>query len=1301
MISFKFKASSPIFSFLLLVGSMQPQGGALSYATMKASATNHLRRSLQFSDPMCDEEGMEPVCTALGNCFDSQQGAIICSCDVFTQAYRNVPDAHAAKAASVMGLSLQAIDQVLGCCPFGTTDEEFAKCMLTTDCSNSLTDPACAYMACLDEETGDFVCPCDEVVATLEEIPPGGHASKALGITPELKVKAAACCTDQIEDYDFNQCFSENFQASAGAGSDAPVYLILPSNGSEANTSETVDERLENSTNVTDPASQSQLPQITNTLSPESILDVADYNKRTSPCPGLEEVGVHGYTSLFALQQDLADYYSSLVAAHQSPIMDHISRKRLLQEDGQIINENGMTDEIPSGGLLEAGEAVTTDVAAMDADANSANGTVASDQANATDATGLDELSATATGTNTVATMTHTPSGTVQFRICPNSKFELKDMSLVELPPLTIETPSQHHPIEVTCIDAAGGNEGGHVPMGSCIFSGGSVHLSIHTPYRNQVLDELQQQQQQKHPITIAGITFQKAQRSSVQMNDPRGSVSFRNCTWIDNSLTAAVISIDGKYVAPETTEPTVMPTSSPVIQTVLNETLNETMTNATMTNGTNVTSAGNDTQVSPSLVDEGGSMLTLPGMMDSGGSRALRVHRSTLRTKGKQDEKKERSSLMDSELIASKAGFDKRKQIMRMLDEQDVPRSNITIDQCSFSGNEGNATIMISSHSDELKVDDQDTGSPSQVDDLLSGNPDGILGILLGHKSYSHSIHLAIKDTAFSQEEVENSIIENKGGRINSSNVIFINSIARSIIRSENGTVSLMSTEFRMNDIKGEEGVVVLDSEWALEENENSCLLLKDNAAPTAEGAVMENDGLGSFSERRAEDGVTGGDAPEDYCEGITSNGDCNTFFSTCSTPPPTPMIPTFDGTNTIPDANMTSADCFSDWDELVIAVQERPPERLDFIICPSATLTVTEPVVIEDSNYITISCGTELSPSKDCVIQGGFSHFHILGTSSGVQLARLEMTTSTGSSIMALGSSGATLNLMECNWTMNEGVSAIIIHNNESLNIGAGPALDIMPMLETETAAMSVGVKDCMFAKNDLSFGAITNIGGSLTVDNSKFEENSGKSGDIVVTNRGSCSIQESCFNASSSIAPGVIFVEEGSEISKNSNNFGEGVTSGGYDGGGSCSSVFLENQGANCLDSTTCSGTCLEFSAALCSAVPSPGAIGIGVDEATTPSSLNDEQIYVPAYVHGEGGESGSPEIAPIAVSAVIGAFALFGMLGIVFKRARSKNRGNGGAGAERSSGGGRCGCLKRRKTKNDTYVDDELEFEEDYA
>jgi hypothetical protein len=264
------------------------------------------------------------------------------------------------------------------------------------------------------------------------------------------------------------------------------------------------------------------------------------------------------------------------------------------------------------------------------------------------------------------------------------------------------------------------------------------------------------------------------------------------------------------------------------------------------------------------------------------------------------------------------------------------------------------------------------------------------------------------------------------------------------------------------------------------------------------------------------------------------------------------------------------------------------------------------------------------------------------------------------------------ASLNINDCEWTSNTGASAILIHNDENLDTTSDvESLDITPMLDSTRIAMSVEVTGCRFGNNTLTFGAVTNIGGTLSIDKSKFAENSGKGGDIVVTNQGSVIVKESCFEASSSISPGVIFVESGSNMNGNQNNFGFGITSGGYSSPLACNAIFIEAEGSNCLSSSTCDGACAQFAATAC-IVDNP------LVAVAAPSASN--QIYVPAYTREE--DTGSSKIVPLVVAVIIAAFIVFGLVAIICRRRKVSNASNANEQDEQSkSGGVICCCWKR--------------------
>ena len=156
----------------------------------------------------------------------------------------------------------------------------------------------------------------------------------------------------------------------------------------------------------------------------------------------------------------------------------------------------------------------------------------------------------------------------------------------------------------------------------------------------------------------------------------------------------------------------------------------------------------------------------------------------------------------------------------------------------------------MISSYSDELTLSDQDAGVITHNDDLLNAGSDtnnygdGIRARSLAN--LAHTIHLSIKDTTFKSENADTSIIVSYGARLQSSGCTFVNNTDESIIRSEFATVAMTSTEFNDNEIKDEDGVVVLDVDSALEQNEGNCeadVLTSDAAGDST--ATSANDTL------------------------------------------------------------------------------------------------------------------------------------------------------------------------------------------------------------------------------------------------------------------------------------------------------------------------------------------------------------------------------------------------------------------------------------------------------------------------
>jgi len=958
------------------------------------------------------------------------------------------------------------------------------------------------------------------------------------------------------------------------------------------------------------------------------------------------------------------------------------------------------------------------------------------------------------------------PTNKVVFPICPNTQLSFTKESIIE-----IETPVRHI-IEIGCLQPPPprpiivvdniniGNDDGIVNIvdgsssaasSNCIISGGYVHILIKhvlqtTATNNNanndslvidnqgiveeevvttVIDGSNDQSSSTtsnygYPITISGISFQGAQHSSILMNDPRGDITFKDCTWINNIGNATMI-INGLYNTTSTTAATIIDeynvsdyynieevVTTDGILSSLDKDEEEFIVGGNKTEGYNNVDYNNAEDTTQLLEYATSSMPTTlattsmndvtnddyfnkpsaaateeyeeassASMTATSATMAYSPFQTTLPvdyesgtsveqlTEFNVDNQGQRGLLAatggssgNSIVVMDKShnnGLDDLATI-RSLEMKDVSlRSTITVENCLFSGGKGNATILFSSHYQETltSVDKENSMNSMILDDLLNNRNHRhhhhhhrrqLHGGSRHLQSSSHSIHLFVGNTSFTTETVNTSIINNYGGRLQLSHCSFLNNTADSMIQSEHGSVAMASTEFSGNNVHGK-GSIVLDSDFALEENTNNCVTV----------ATMGT----NFNNVIASKG----------CVGINAGGMCSTLQS-CAF-----------ATNVGDDLEQVEDYCFSDWDDLVVAVHNRQPSvnKRDYIICPGSTLIATSTPVIIDSDNISIQCGTTTNDTN-CVISGGFSHFHIVGMPRGVVLERLIMSGATGSSIMALGKMGATLTMRSCDWMKNKGSSAILIHNNDIMSIPVNGPLDIMTYLSsnTPTAAMSVDVSNCVFANNELTFGSITNIGGMLTVQKSRFNENSGMGGDIVVTNYGNSEIRDSCFTSASSMAPGTIFVQDGSSI-RNMANYGLQNTAGSYGSAVTCVDVFMEAKDANCLVDGTmgCNGVCESFESNIC-----------GAESGETGELL----------LNNSEGSTDSINILPIAVASIVAAFVVFGFVGIVARRRKTRKKPSMVA-VERSAPTFKFCCRRKRNDENNQLADEEMNFDDD--
>ncbi len=370
-------------------------------------------------------------------------------------------------------------------------------------------------------------------------------------------------------------------------------------------------------------------------------------------------------------------------------------------------------------------------------------------------------------------------------------------------------------------------------------------------------------------------------------------------------------------------------------------------------------------------------------------------------------------------------------------------------------------------------------------------------------------------------------------------------------------------------------------------------------------------------------------------------------------------------EGNETAPATGVTepgaAKDCHDNWNDLKYAVENRIVDGIEvlshigslyFKICPNSTLDASSGPIVIDYDYITVQCGNYGLKSDNCQIIGGFSHFHFLDSSTDNELVGLRMSASKGSSIIAAGTKEASLKISHCEWMANSGESAVLIRNNATVDASkTTEILDISSMLNSSEAAMTVVMSNVGFMQNVLTYGTVVNVGGSLSIDKGRFNGNEIRYGDIAVMKSGELFISDSCFDESSSMVPGTIFIDESSFLQENANTFGFLNTDGGFDNGLTCTDIFIVAVGSDCSTGANCNGTCSTFTSKTCpldiSSLPTvtPG----GKDKATAPGT---------EYVVSRN-PTDKASIVPIIVAVLVCSFILFGLAFIIYKRTRKKS------------------------------------------
>ena len=232
---------------------------------------------------------------------------------------------------------------------------------------------------------------------------------------------------------------------------------------------------------------------------------------------------------------------------------------------------------------------------------------------------------------------------------------------------------------------------------------------------------------------------------------------------------------------------------------------------------------------------------------------------------------------------------------------------------------NEGESTIHVTAFAaNELESISRDPGRlgvpPPRPSAYRPPPPAPVFAPPAPSPPRAHSIHVDIVETSFVSQKMETALIVSDGARLESTQVVFEDNAAGTMIKSESeGTVVMSSTAFRENEIKGKGGnqaLVVLEGDSDMDVGEDA---LATNCVGGAEPAAV---------------------AASVRCAGISTGGRCQALGDDCSavSAVAAAAVPEEDGggdDGTADDGDGDDGETAEDGEDQMAASGDPPPEE------------------------------------------------------------------------------------------------------------------------------------------------------------------------------------------------------------------------------------------------------------------------------------------------------------------------------------------------------------------------------------
>lgn len=469
-------------------------------------------------------------------------------------------------------------------------------------------------------------------------------------------------------------------------------------------------------------------------------------------------------------------------------------------------------------------------------------------------------------------------------------------------------------------------------------------------------------------------------------------------------------------------------------------------------------------------------------------------------------------------------------------------------LSDCHFFNNSGLASLLL--FSGDLPTTDHQSASTSRR-----------LGIADFQAPVDRSMSVNLKHCIFQGNNLELAPVAVLGGSMSASNCQFEenNGLSGGIAIWFNGGTKFVDSCF-ISNFGSLSGSVYAD----------------DNSTATEENNFSQSNSV--FDGTCVDLLLAGNCVSEGNCNGLCiefSSKDCNISALPTSMPTSTPTSVRGE------DIIIEETECLPTLILLATAIKDQKFNdgvEVVFSLCPNTMYEITNPIVV-DRGYLVVQCGTNGTLEGNCTLSGGTSHFKIVDSPTHVTLRGLTMTATSLVTIQAIASSSTRLTVQDCVFEGIRGSAAVLVYN-QAAGEEYTDQTDLVNLKPPSAESMSAEFDFCQFIDNEVTAATIFNIGGSTQFNRTDFVGNIGsQSGAICGRSGATVAISSSCFVENESKFPGNIFLENGSELLLNQNNFGNGNL-----GAKGCSDIFSESSGS-CFQSGSCDGDCSVFEASHC--------------------------------------------------------------------------------------------------------------------